>query len=72
MSCIDCIQNTKQQQEAINSLKRKAKQFAISKQENVFLYVKETGELDYMVESAARQIGIQPVQILSGLIPATQ
>jgi len=68
--CTGCFLTQKEMQAQMEKIEKQAKEFAIEKKTNVFIYAREEGELAFMVEEAAREIGIQPLQILSGFVPS--
>lgn len=71
MACSGCIDNLRDMQKELSSIKTLAKQFAISNRVNVFIY-NEEGTLRFISEEAGRSVGIQPTHgVVSFLQPIT-
>lgn len=70
--CIGCLPSLSEQQAELQTMEKRAKEYAVENQKNAFIYQDETGHWQYMEETAARSLGIQPTGgIVSFLQPVT-
>lgn len=72
MSCEGCLTAQKAIEEALSSIRIKAKQYAIENDTNVYIYETLPGEFAFMAEAAAKENGIIPTRgIVSRLQPSS-
>lgn len=59
MACADCWKNYREMAEALGTIQREAKQYAIANETTVYIYQADMGWA-FMEEAAAIAAGIQP------------
>jgi prophage antirepressor-like protein len=71
--CDGCFQSQKVIDQALISARKRAKQFAVENDTNVFVYFDEYAQPQFMAEDIARALGIQPTGgIISKMKPVNE